>query len=267
MITSPVVRGFGGKWNLGPWIISHFPEHVCYVEPFCGGAAVLFRKPLSDVEVINDLNGEILNFFDVLRDQPDALIRAIELTPYSRAEHQRAMILSDNPIERARRFYVRSQQSFSSGEASRVPSWRFQVNGHSLVNRWNKTSHLYAAAYRLKNVQLECDTAEAIITRFDSPDTLFYVDPPYVHSTRTSKDDYAFEMTDDEHRTLAAQLNSVSGMVILSGYDCDLYRDLYTGWKFVSIETDTVQKTKRIECLWINQNAQRSQRKTREMFS
>jgi len=259
VITSPVVRGFGGKWNLGPWIISHFPEHVAYVEPFCGGAAVLFRKSPSDVEVINDLNGEILNFFDMLRDQPDALIRAIELTPYSRAEHKRAMTASDTPIERARRFYVRSQQSFSSGEASRTPSWRFQIDGHSLVNRWNKTSHLYTAAMRLKNVQLECDTADAIITRFDSPDTLLYVDPPYVHSTRTSKDDYAFEMSDDEHRALAAQLNSVEGMVVLSGYDSDLYRELYAGWKMDSIETDTVQKTKRVETIWINEAAQSKQ--------
>jgi DNA adenine methylase len=259
-ITSPVIRGFGGKHNLAPWISSYFPEnHIGYVEPYCGGAAVLFRKRPSDVEVINDLNGEILNFFDVLRDRADELVRAIDLTPYSRAEHKRAMVLVDDPLERARRFYIRSQQSFSSGEAQRTPSWRFQINGHSLVNRWNKTSHLWVAAHRLKNVQLECDTAEAIINRFDTPSTLFYVDPPYVHSTRTSTNDYAFEMTDDEHTALAKQLNAVEGMVVLSGYDCELYRDLYAGWKFVSIETDTVQKTKRTECLWINPRAQAKQ--------
>lgn len=258
-ITSPPVRYTGGKWNLAPWIISHFPAHICYVEPFSGGASVLFRKNPSRVEVLNDMNQEILNFFDVLRDRADELIRAIELTPYSRAEHKRSQLPADDPLEQARRFYVRSQQSFSSGEGSRAIAWRLQINDVSLVNRWNKTSHLWVVANRLKVVQLECDTAEAVINRFDDPNTLFYVDPPYVHSTRTAVNDYAFEMTDDEHTALAKQLNAVEGMVVLSGYDCELYSDLYAGWKFVSTETDTVQKTKRVECLWINARAQAKQ--------
>lgn len=258
-ITSPPVRYTGSKWRIAPWIIGHFPPHNCYVEPFCGGASVLFRKNPSVTEVINDLNGEILNFFDVLRDRADELIRAIELTPYSRAELSRAKVLVVDPLERARRFYVRSLQAFSSGEGARAIAWRIQMNDHSLVNRWNKTSHLWTTAHRLKLVQIECDTAEVVINRFDDSNTLFYVDPPYVHSTRTSASDYAYEMTDSEHTALSEQLNTVKGMVVLSGYDCHLYRDLYAGWKFVSVETDTVQKTKRTECLWINENALKRQ--------
>jgi DNA adenine methylase len=263
MITSPPVRYTGGKWNLAPWIISQFPSHICYVEPFCGGASILFRKNPSHVEVINDMNQEILNFFDVLRDRADELIRAIELTPYSRAEHKRAQLLCEDSLERARRFYVRSQQSFSSGEGSRAIAWRLQINDVSLVNRWNKTSHLWTCAQRLKSVQLECDTADMVINRFDDANTLFYVDPPYVHSTRTAVNDYAFEMTDAAHIDLAKQLHSIEGMVVLSGYDCELYRALYGDWRMVTMETDTVQKTKRTECLWISPRAQASQSQKR----
>jgi DNA adenine methylase len=203
-------------------------------------------------EVLNDRNGEIINFFDVLRERRAELIEAIELTPYSRVELQIAIELSDDPLERARRFYVRSLQSFSNGEGERSLNWRFQINKDSLVNRWNKTSHLWACAQRLKNAQLECDTAEAVIERFDDASTLFYVDPPYVHSTRGEDRLYRFEMTDNDHAALADQLKRVKGDVILSGYDSDLYRDLYADWRMVSVETDTMRKTKASECLWLS---------------
>jgi DNA adenine methylase len=267
VIDSPPLRWTGGKWNLAPWIISHFPLHGCYVEPFCGSAAILFRKQPSDTEVVNDLNEEILNFFDILRNQSDDLVKAIDLTPYSRAELKRSKSIDSNlsPLERARRFYVRVQQSFVSGGGDRKSAWRFQINDQSLINRWNKTSHLWECAYRLKHVQLECDTAAAIIDRFDHENTLYYVDPPYLHSTRTAKNDYQFEMTDNEHVALAAQLNAVKGMVVLSGYNSPLYCDLYQGWRCVSMETDTVQKSKRIESLWISPKAQ-SRKFQREMF-
>lgn len=263
-ITSPPVRYTGGKWNLAPWIMSHFPSrYKCYVETHSGGAGVFFRKEPSMSEVLNDRNGEIINFFDVLRQRRAEFIEAIELTPYSRVELQRATEPSDDPLERARRFYIRSLQSFSNGEGERSLNWRFQINKDSLVNRWNKTSHLWVCAQRLKAAQLECDTAEAVINRFDDLNTLFYVDPPYVHDTRGEKRIYRFEMTDDEHTALANQLHTIKGMVVLSGYDCPLYRDLYADWQMVSIETDTVQKTKRTESLWINPAAQAKQAQRR----
>jgi DNA adenine methylase len=263
-ITSPPVRYTGGKWNLAPWIISHFPSHTCYVEPFCGGASILFRKDPSVSEVINDLNGDVVNFFQVLRTREVEFIRAIDLTPHSRAEFNQAYEPSDDPFERARRFYIRSHQTFGSGEGERSRSWRYEINGDFLIGRWNKTSHLWACARRLKNVHIESDTAGAIIARFDSPNTLFYVDPPYVHSTRVASNHYRFEMDDSEHIALAKQLNSVEGMVVLSGYDCELYRDLYAGWGFTSIEANTVQKTvNRTECLWINPAAQSRQSQKR----
>lgn len=256
-ITSPAARIVGAKWNLADWIMSHFPplDDVCYVEPYCGGASVFLRKPPSVTEVLNDRNGEIINFFDMLRERTANLVWAIKTTPYSRAELNRAKLPATDPLERARRFYIRSFQSFSSGEGSRTIAWRIQMNDHSLINRWNKTSHLWDCAQRLKNAQLECDTAEVVISRFDTLKTLFYVDPPYVWSTRTAKNDYAFEMDDEAHKALAQQLNQVKGMVVLSGYDSELYQKHYSDWHKVTTQTDTVQKTKRTECLWINRAA------------
>jgi len=255
-ITSPPMRYVGGKWNLAPWITSYFPPCACLVETHCGGAGVFFRLPrLPKAVVLNDRNGEIINFFDVLRERRAEFIEAIDLTPYSRVEFQRALQTTDDPLERARRFYIRSLQSFSNGESDRSLNWRFQINKDSLVNRWNKTSHLWACAQRLKAAQLECDTASNVIERFDDRNTLFYVDPPYVHSTRGESRIYRFEMSDDDHIALANQLKQVQGMVVLSGYDSPLYQELYPNWGMVTMETDTVQKTKRTECLWISPRA------------
>lgn len=111
-ITRPPVRYPGGKWRLGQWIIEKLPPHLTYVEPFCGGASILFQKQPSYQEVINDLDGSVVNFFRVLRSQPDALIGQIKLTPFAREEYQESFVACDDPLEWARRFYVRSRQAW-----------------------------------------------------------------------------------------------------------------------------------------------------------
>jgi DNA adenine methylase len=261
-ITSPPVRYTGSKWRIAPWVISHFPKHVCYVEPFCGAAGVFFQKPRSTVECINDLNGEVTNFFKVLRDNMTELIRLIEYTPYSRHELQSALARCDDPLERARRFIVRSRQSFTSGEAEKSRGWRFEINRDSCIDEWNKVSHLYVAAKRLKSVFIEHDAALSVINRFDDSDTLFYCDPPYVSETRTAID-YPLEMTDKDHETLADCLHSIKGMALISGYDSPLYQRLYADWKMVTMEARTVNNVKRTECLWISPTAQSRQSQKR----
>jgi DNA adenine methylase len=250
------VRYTGSKWRIAPWVIRHFPPHVCYVEPFCGGAAVLFRKPPSAVEVINDLNQEVTNFFDMRRDCPAELIRAIELTPYSRFERERAMLPGETPLERARRFYIRAKQSYSAGESPKPRGWRFEINRThgTLIDEWNKVSHLSDAAQRLKQVMIECDTSLEVIQRWDSPVTLFYCDPPYVSDTRTTQD-YPDEMTDADHIALSEALHSIQGMAVISGYDSALYQRLYADWKHVTMEARTVNNVKRMESLWISPRA------------
>jgi DNA adenine methylase len=254
-ITSPLVQYTGSKWRLAPWIISQFPVHTCYVEPFCGGAAILFRKQPSYLEVINDLNQEVVNFFDVLRDKTDELLRAIDLTPWSRYELSRAMTPSCDPIERARRFYIRAYQSYTAGEAEKSRGWATAVNESRRLRRWPILDHLYAGAKRLKLAQIENDTALNVINRFDDIDTLFYCDPPYVADTRTSID-YPLEMTDADHTALSEVLHSIKGMALISGYDSELYQHLYADWKMVSTESRTVNNVRRMECLWISPKAQ-----------
>lgn len=263
-ITSPPVRYFGGKWRIASWIMEQFPPHTTYVEPFCGGASILFRKQPSKYEVINDLNANIVTFFDMLRSRPDDLVHVIQLTPYSREEHRRAHedVPENHPdrlMEVARRFYVRSRQSFGSGEGEYSTGWRFQRNhrrGLSCVEEFYRTEQLYVAADRLKAVQIECDDALKIIERFDTPETLFYVDPPYTFDTRHCDEHrYAHEMTDNQHIELANVLKSVKGMVLLSGYSSPLYEDLYSDWRSISKDTRTNGNKEATEYLWISPRA------------
>jgi len=259
-ISSPPLRYFGGKWRIASWVMKHFPPHTTYVEPFSGGASVLFRKEPSTYEVINDINHELITFFDVLRSRTDELLEAIVLTPLSRYEHRRAHDRdTDDPLEVARRVYIRSRQSFGSSEGKYSSGWRYQGDskrGTTIVDEWQKFDHLVAAACRLKNVQIECDDAMAVIDRFDSADTLFYVDPPYVWDTRYNKQDmYKNELSDEDHRALAQVLHEVKGMVVLSGYKSDLYQQLYPRWTTVQKKARTNGGGDSVEWLWLSPNA------------
>lgn len=261
-VERPPLRYYGGKWRVGEWIINQFPPHTCYVEPYAGGASVLMQKAPADHEVINDLNGDVVNFFRVLRSNTEDLVRAIWCTPYSREELllARTSTTSEDPIERARRFYIRCWQSFGSGVGTSSTGWRYGKgdNGSdsSPIPTWNNTDALWQAAARLKLVQIEKDSALEVIKRFDHKGTLFYVDPPYVHSTRyhnSKSKGYAFEMSDDDHRQLAAVLHNVRGMVILSGYPSALYDELYSDWKVVTKDVQNISgKVAETECLWLS---------------
>lgn len=212
---------------------------------------------------MNDLNNEVITFFDVLRSRPAELIRAIMLTPYAREElrRARAQLPDADELERARRFYIRCWQSFGSGVGKSSTGWRYQVGrdgndsrAHA-VDSWNRTDHLWAAAERLKMVQIEHDDAFKVIERFDASTTLFYLDPPYVHCTRyhnSSDKGYAFEMDDAAHRRLADLVKGVRGMIILSGYPSSLYDELYAGWRRLDREERDVNGGKQIECLWLS---------------
>jgi len=262
----PPLRYFGGKWQLADWIMQYFPRHKIYVEPFGGGASVLIQKPPSFLDVYNDVNGEVVNFFKVLRDRESELIRAIELTPYSREEHRLSKcLIAESDLERARRFYVWSWQGRGRGGARLQGGWRFMRGDkrhNTTVYDWNNFDHLWSVAWRLKQCQIECKDALSVIKSYDGPDTLFYIDPPYLKDTRgkkngklTGKQQYACDFTDEQHSALAAALHSIKGMAILSGYDSLIYDSLYPDWMKVRKE---VQKDndagKATEFLWISPN-------------
>lgn len=255
----PALRYYGGKWKLAPWIISHFPAHECYVEPFGGAASVLLRKPPAAVEVWNDLDGEVVNFFEVLRGHTDAFMHLVDLTPYSRAEYEQSFDEVDDPVERARRFYVRSWQGFGAHTGWRG-SWRVvrdNKRGRSPVDDWNNVEHLWTVARRLKSVFIEQADAFEIIHRYDAPATLFYVDPPYLPETRSKKHRYPFELDEAQHAQLAAALHEAAGMVVLSGYPSASYGELYAGWECITKDAVTNGNVGRTEAVWLNAAASR----------
>jgi DNA adenine methylase len=256
-VARPALRYYGSKWRLAPWIMAHFPPHTCYVEPYGGGANVLLRKPPAEFDVYNDADGEVVNFFTVLREQPAALLRAIRLTPYARRELERAYEPCEEAVERARRFYVRSWQAYHPGRPHMPTGWRRQYQnnrGKSVVAYWNDTGKLDAVVARFKHVQVECGEALDVIASYDGPETLFYVDPPYVQAARSDRrreKGYSVEMSDDDHRALAETLHAVEGYVVLSGYPSALYDALYPTWETVTRMASTNGNNRRKEVLWL----------------
>lgn len=261
--TRPIIRYFGGKWRLAPWIISHFPEHTLYAEPYGGAASVLLRKPPSKIEVWNDLNGELVNLFRILqsREQSRDLLRRLRFTLWSREEQRGAFSETNDPVERARRLVVRHWMDI---KGSRISGFRVDISGKTGVSpgcAWQ--GHLLQfSTYisRIKSVVIEHEPATDMILRYDRPGTLFYVDPPYVTDTRRMKDMYHTEMTDDGHRELAEVLHSVKGHVILSGYDCDLCRELYEDWHLESRKSQVNGGASKTETLWLNPRAAEKQK-------
>lgn len=267
-VSRPVLRYHGGKWKLAPWIIQHFPKHRIYVEPFGGGGSVLISKERSYAEIYNDLDLEIVNLFRVIRDHGKKLLQTVELTPYSREEFNRSFKSSSRPLEQARRTVLRSYAGFG-GNLTRMnrdaTPQRTGFRDYSKTNRrgipaqdWrNWPGALPAIIDRLRGVIIENRDAIQVIKKNDGPDTLHYVDPPYVHSTRrldgNNHRGYRFEMEDKKHRKLAAVLHAVKGMVVISGYPCDLYdKELYPTWKRIERAHLADGARKRTEVIWLN---------------
>ncbi len=260
----PLLRYHGGKWMLAPWIISHFPKHRIYVEPYGGGASVLLQKDRSYSEVYNDLDGEIVNLFSIVRDRGPELKQALGLTPFAREEYRLSFVVSEDPLEQARRTVIRSFMGFGSNALCRAIKSGFRScsnrSGTTPAHDWaNFPRCLESLIERLQGVVIENYHADRIIRIHDKEDALFYIDPPYVHDTRSTKvhghHGYTFEMTDEQHRSLAEVLHGVKGMVILSGYACALYDDLYGDWKRVERKAFADGARPRTEVLWFNDSA------------
>lgn len=263
--TRPALRWFGGKWRLAPWIIEHFPAHRVYVEPFGGGASVLLRKPRSYAEVYNDLDDGVVNLFYVLRDPATRarLVEAIGFTPFARQEFDDAYKTVDDPVESARRFVVLSHMGFGTAGVRQRTGFRANTtrNGTTPAIDWSRLpGALAAVGERFSGVVVESRPAAMVMATHDGPQTVHYVDPPYPHGTRSdsSRWNYRHEMTDDDHRALAASLHLLRGMVVLSGYACDLYdRELFPGWQRIEKSTHADGARDRTEVLWLNLSAPR----------
>lgn len=260
--TRPILRWHGGKWLLAPWIISHMPRHRIYVEPFGGAASVLLRKPRTNLEVWNDLDGELVALFRLLRNAPADLARLVEATPFARAEFDLAQSgapCSDD-MERVRRLLVRSHMGFSSaGAAGRGGHSKTGFRGRGVragttppVNWIGMPAVIAAVADRMRGVVIESMPALDLIAAHDSPETLFYVDPPYLPETRDAGGDYRHEMTGDDHLALLDALRAARGRVILSGYPSPVYDAALPSWNRIEKATHADGARKRVEVLWCN---------------
>lgn len=253
--TRPILRYHGGKWEMAPWIISLFPSHRVYVEPFGGGGSVLLRKPRSYAEIYNDLDGEVVNLFQVARDRGHELCRALELTPFARTEFTQAYDPVADPVERARRMVIRAFMGHGSNGHQVKTGFRAdaQSSGTTPARDWrNFPTAFVKVVERLRGVVIENRSALSLIERFGKKDALIYADPPYVHSTRTDRrGDYAYEMSDADHRELAAALNATPAAVVLSGYHSPLYDELYAGWERAEKATQADGGAARVEVLWM----------------
>ncbi|HXD37839.1 MAG TPA: DNA adenine methylase [Rhodanobacter sp.] len=264
-VVCPALRYHGAKFRLSGWIQQFFPPHKRYVEPFGGAAGVLLQKPRAYAEIYNDLDGDVVNFFRVLRN-PLARSRLIEqctLTPYARAEFDEAWEPTTEPVERARRIAIRAQMGFGSAGASkgitgfRIDTRRAYGTAQQLWAEY--PAAIAAAGERFTGVLVENRPAIDVMRQHDGADVLHFVDPPYMHETRVMNAGkagcYRHEMTDEQHGELLDALLELEGYVVLSGYPSTLYRDKLSGWQFfetrsrISAGRGTVLRT---ECVWIN---------------
>lgn len=251
---------FGSKQRIGPWIVSLLPPHEHYVEPYAGGLSVLLAKRPARMETVNDLDGELMTFWRVLRERPDELLRACMLTPHSRAELEETFAEPPaDDLELARRIWSRLAQG-RSGTLRRT-GWRHYIDPAGSVTSMPGYLEAYAerlaaAAERMHAVSLESLPALTLIGKYGAqPDVLLYVDPPYLGTTRPWSN-YRFEMkTEGEHRELAAALGDCAAAVVLSGYDSPLYAELYGDWHRYEQSTTTGNAAGakgRTEVLWAN---------------
>ena len=256
---------YGGKFSHLDWLLPLLPECHHYCEPFAGSGAVLLNRVPSPVETYNDIDGEVVNFFRVLRDQHEELIRAIALTPFSREEYYRAIHTKNgvSDVERARCFYIKARQTRTGlAQTASLGRWanckntsRAGMSG--VVSRWlGGVGALDDIAQRLMRVQIENRPAVDVIRLYDSPKTLFYCDPPYLHATRGDVKAYGFEMDEEQHREFAEVVNACSGMVAVSGYEHPLMDKLFESGKWFKTlgSRKTIHSTKgtRQEVLWTN---------------
>lgn len=266
--TRPLLRWHGGKWLLAPWIIGQFPPHRIYVEPYGGAWSVGFRKARATAEVWNDLDSELVNLFRVLRsDRAAELVAGLRLTPFARDEFFDAYQPSEDPVERALRLIVRAFMGHGGDGASGQYRTGFRASsnrsGSTPAVDWiNLPDSLDMAVGRLMGVVIENRPALQVMASHDGPDTLHFVDPPYLHETRTRANRradnggvYRHELSDDDHRELLTFLRGVRGMVVLSGYPSALYDELLPDWTRIDRAALADGAQPRIEVLWLNPQA------------
>lgn len=245
----------GSKWGMAQKIISLMPPHRSYVEPFFGSGAVLFNKPPSSIETVNDIDGDVVNFFRVLRERPEELAAAVGLTPYARDVFDDAHEnKGTSDFDRAYRFVIRSKMGYGFKPYNKT-GFKIDVYARErsyCVSCWNQLpKNLMEAAARLKGVQIENRPALDVIRKFNHSNALIYADPPYLLQTRSGRQ-YRHEMDEQDHMDLLTALKQHKGYVILSGYPSEMYDRELRGWSRIEQKSYTQSAKHRTEVLWCN---------------
>jgi DNA adenine methylase len=262
LVGGPIKR-YGGKGRVAHLLVPHFARAKVYAEPFFGAGSIFYKisPGTYEREAVNDLDASIVTFFRVLRDRTDDLVRVCELTPYARDEFRVALEHSDDPLEEARRVWVRHRQGLA-GAATTIGNWGRdpgEVNGWGPTKTESKLRFLKAFASRLRSAEIDNIDAADFIEKWGQSVTFIYCDPPYAPETRTGKT-YAHEMTTDDHRRLAAALRAAvdrGAHVAISGYPSALYDELFAGWRVTSVDVSLygardTKGQRRTECLWMS---------------
>lgn len=259
-----VIKYPGSKWGIADWIIGFFPPHHSYLEPCFGSGAVLFNKPRSDIETVNDLDGEVVNLFYWIRNDPEKLAHEIYYTPYARQVYEEAFALvPEDSLQKAVNFYVRLNMGHGFRTNGEKVGWKNDVQGreraYAAMDWCNLPEKIMQAAERLRGVQIENRPAAELIERFNYPDVLIYADPPYVLRTRHGKQ-YRYEMDDKSQNDLLDVLLAHKGPVLLSGYDNDIYNGRLKGWHREETVSYSQVCSKKREILWMNFEPSRQMR-------
>jgi DNA adenine methylase len=241
------------------------PPHVHYLEPFFGSGAVFFCKVPAKCETINDLDGNVVNLFRMIRERTEELATVLEMTPWARDEYLQSYEKTGDSLEDARRYLVRTWQAFGGRIGNRT-GWAHcgAIGRSSTIARWKRLPNLLAqTAERLSFAEIENRPAAELIRDYESPDVLIYADPPYMWETRTDRDRgrkmYDLEMPDADHAHLLSVLDDHPGPVILSGYACPLYDDRLQHWTRLTHDATAERGKKRTEVLWMNPECVRRQ--------
>lgn len=252
-----VIKYPGSKWSLADWIISFFPEHHSYLEPFFGSGAVFFNKPRSNIETVNDLDGNVVNLFEWIKKDPERLAHEIYCTPYARQIYEEAFAsVPEDSFERAVNFYIRMNMGYGFRTTGGKVGWKNDIQGRERAyasQDWcNLPEKILQAAERLRGVQIENRPAVELIKRFNYPNVLIYLDPPYMAETRHGKQ-YRHEMFDKEsHEKLLITALEHKGPVLISGYESDLYNEILKDWHREERTAYSQVHSKTREMLWMN---------------
>lgn len=247
----------GSKWSIADWIIKFFPLHHSYIEPFFGSGAVLFNKPRSNIETVNDLDGNVVNLFDWIRKDPERLAREIYYTPYARQVYDLSYEDSGkDSFEKAVNFFIRLNMGYGFRTNGEKVGWKNDIQGrekaYAAQNWCNMTDKIMQAAERLRGVQIENRPAVELMRRFNYPNVLIYLDPPYMPQVRNGKQ-YRCEMFDEEsHAELLETAKAHKGSVLISGYESDLYNDMLRDWHREETACYSQVCSKKREILWMN---------------